>query len=113
MPNAYEVNPQMMQGLAEITPENLPFFLFSNPEIVPEAFNKKFQKNLKGCISTSALTVFSGIVLNMITTRVLPQVLILHPSIRFPLRLGILFSPLILTFSKISNHYEHHIEMFE
>jgi hypothetical protein len=108
VPNAYELNPQMMQGLAEITPENLPIFLFSNPEIVPETFLKQFQKNMKGFFSFSGLTLVGGIALNMMTTRILPQILILHPSIRIPLRLIILCTPLVATYPKLLTHYNAH-----
>ena len=31
VPNAYEVNPQLMQGLSQITPDNLVPFMMSNP----------------------------------------------------------------------------------
>lgn len=34
-PNAYELNPEMMQQLSNITPENLIQFMMGNPEIVP------------------------------------------------------------------------------
>ena len=112
-PNAYEINPQMMQGLAEITPQNLPFFLFSNPEIVPEHFNKKFQKNLKSFFSLAGLDTLGGVALNMIATRTLPQILILHPAIRIPLRLVIQLVPFAVTYPKLSNYYQTHDEMFE
>lgn len=31
VPNAYEINPQMMEMLDQITPESLPMILMSNP----------------------------------------------------------------------------------
>ncbi len=31
VPNAYELNPQMMEQLSMITPENLPQFMLGNP----------------------------------------------------------------------------------
>jgi hypothetical protein len=31
IPNAYDVNPMMMEALQQITPANLPMFLMSNP----------------------------------------------------------------------------------
>lgn len=35
VPNAYEVNPRLMEELAQITPENFVPFMMNNPEIVP------------------------------------------------------------------------------
>jgi len=97
-----------MEGLAQVTPENLPFFLFSNPEIVPEAFNKKFQKNTRTFFGFAGLTLFGGVIMNMVATRVLPQMLILHPAVRFPLRFLILLSPLVGTYPKLAYHYDNH-----
>ena len=113
MPNAYEVNPQMMHGLAEITPEKLRFFLFSNPEIVSESFHKKFFKNIKGFFTLIGLNMIGGVGLNMITTRTLPRILILHPMMRLPLRVVILLVPFAVCSPKLSKYYNDHEDMLE
>jgi len=86
IPNGYDLNPQLMEQLSVISPENLFQFMMGNPEIVPDSFNKKYWKNAKSFGMLSALCGVGGFIINMVATRALPKILILPTYARIPLR---------------------------
>lgn len=113
MPNAFEVNPGMMEGLAQITPENFPQLLFANPELVPEHFRKAFWKNVKSFFMQIGINTVGGIAVNMVATRVLPRILILPTYVRIPVRLLIFGAPFALTYGKLAQNVETYDDMIE
>jgi hypothetical protein len=113
VPNAFEVNPGMMDALAQITPQNLPQLLFANPELVPEHFRKAFWKNVKSFFQQLGINTVGGIALNMVVTRTLPRVLILPVYVRIPVRLLIFASPFALTYGKLSDNINTYDDMLE
>lgn len=102
-----------MDGLAQITPSNLPQLLFANPELVPESFRKAYWKNIKGFFTQVGVNTFGGIVINMIITRTVPKILILPNYTRIPLRLSIFGLPFAITYSKLSDFIEKNDDMLE
>ena len=105
MPNAYEINPGMIQALAQVTPDNITGFLMSNPEFAPEHLQKSFIKNIKGAFKLIGGDFAVGVVLNLVLTRTIPSVLILPSYARIPLRLAVFCLPFAVTYPNIAKHY--------
>lgn len=112
-PNAYELNPQMMEQLSMVTPDNLTQFMMGNPEIVPEAFKKKFWKNVRYLCGLSFLCGVGGTAINIVVTRAVPKVLILPTYVRIPLRFVIFGLPFLGASSKLLSMYESSGDMLE
>ena len=105
-PNAYEANPMMMEMLGEITPDQLPMFLMSNPELVPEKYSKRFHKNITSLGTCLAFGSIAGIVANVQVKRISLKFLTLPAYVRFPARLGIFALPFGLMYPKMSTNFE-------
>ena len=113
VPNAYDINPGLMQGLAEVNPDNLVGFLYSNPELTPEHFKKSFVKNIKGFFTLLGADIVGGIALNMVLTRVIPSMLILPNYARLPLRLAVFCLPAGASYPTLARHRDTHEDMIE
>jgi hypothetical protein len=113
VPNAFELNPGMMEGLAQVTPENFTQLMMANPELVPEKFRKAFWKNVKAFATQVGINIFAGVAANMVITRTIPRVLILPPYIRIPVRLAIFASPFLATYGKLAGNVEMYDDMVE
>lgn len=113
VPNAYDVNPMMMEQFDQITPENFVQFMMGNPEIVSEKFRKAYWKNTKTLGIFTGLCTIGGFATNIIITRTIPSFLILPKLVRLPLRLVIFALPFAACYSKLSHHYEVGNEMVE
>ena len=112
-PNAYDINPMMMDQLGQITPENFGQFMMGNPEIVPDKFRKAYWKNLKTLGLLIGGSSISGIGLNMIVTRTFSKVLIMPRWMSIPLRLFIFAVPFGVLSPKLSSLYNEGNEMIE
>lgn len=111
VPNAYEVNPRLMEELSQITPENFVPFILQNPEAVPEAFRKAYWRNVKNFGLLMGANFVAGCGINMVITRTYPKFLTLPNWSRLPLRLLILSSPFLLCYGKLSAMYYRSTDM--
>lgn len=93
MPNAYDVNPMMMEALHQITPFNLPMFLMTNPEFVSVNDTVTFKKSLSSMSKYALGALIAGITFNVQAKRVYPGIVSLPFYTRLPLRLIILGIP--------------------
>lgn len=113
VPNAYEVNPMLMEQMDQITPENFVQFMMGNPEIVGEKFRKTYWKNFKTLGIFTGLCTIGGFASNIAVTRFLPNFLILPKIVKIPLRLAIFALPFAVCYPKLAHHYELGNEMVE
>ena len=95
-----------MEGLSQITPENLVVFMMQNPEIVLDKFRKSFWKNVKDLTTACGFCAVGGIAVNMIITRAVPRFLILPNYARIPLRFALFGLPFLVFFPKLNGYYE-------
>ena len=92
--------------LGEITPQNLPMFLMSNPELVPGKYAKKFQKSITNLGTYLVFGTVGGITANVQIKRLSMKFLRLPGFVRLPMRLGIFALPFGLLYPKISHNME-------
>jgi hypothetical protein len=96
VPNAYDVDPMMMEALHSITPFNIPIFLMNNPDFVSTSDSAEFKKSLTNLSKYLFGGLIAGITINVQAKRVYPGIITLPIYARLPIRLALLGLPFML-----------------
>lgn len=102
LPNAYDVNPGMMEMLHTITPSSLPMFLMSNPDFVSAEDRPVFEKGIKNLLKYTLASLLLGVTVNVQFKRVYPGIVTLPAYFRLPLRMMLLVAPFGIFYSGIT-----------